>query len=233
MPQVDHSGHRDRLREKYIQNGIEALSEHEILELLLFYAIPRVNTNTLAHKLIDEFGSLSGVFDASSDSIMKQGFTKNAAMFLKVIPDICRIYYDQKSNTDAEFSDSDGIKDFFRTKFIGRTDEYAVILFLDAKRKFKYCDIIGKGTFNAVNVDVKNVITLGASHKAVYAVIAHNHPSGNTMPSTNDINLTQTLYNSLKLINISLIDHIILSDDGAFSFDEVGLMERIQDTGNN
>ena len=229
MSAVDHSGHRDRLRNKYLENGLESLEQHEILEMLLFYAIPRRNTNDIAHSLINNFGSLAAVLDAPYEALVQNGLSGASATFIKVLPDLCRIYYDCRYNSKNKIIDVNNVIDVMRQKFIGRTEEHVILLLTDAKFREKYTGVISKGNFNTVDINISKIISLCTAHNAVFAIIAHNHPSGNAMPSKNDLKVTKNLYNALKCINVKLIDHVIIADNDALSFVESGIMDDITD----
>ncbi|MGN0489301.1 MAG: RadC family protein [Ruminococcus sp.] len=212
-----HKGHRKRLKEKYLNDGIDNFAEHEILELLLYYALPQKDTNPLAHKLLDNFGSISAIFEAPTSHLLSLGITENTATLLKLIPDLTRIYYDDRFNNKSKRIDTSNLCDYFRYKFLGRTVEHLHLLLMDGKYNEVYSGIISKGTLTAANVPIRKIIELSVFYNAQYAVIAHNHLSGIALPSKSDLYATKDVFEALKLIDIKLLDHIIIADEDATS----------------
>lgn len=209
----EHKGHRQRVRKRFIENGLDGFEVHEALELLLFYTVPRCDTNPLAHRLIDHFGSLSAVFDAPIDALTKFGISENSAVLLKMIPEYARLYQDDKYNNGSKVIDFDNLGEKLKSKFIGRTTEVLVLLLIDSKGKELFCGVISKGSLNSTDVPIRKVVDYALRYNAKVAVIAHNHPSGVAVPSREDIMSTSKLYDALKLVGINLIDHIIFADD--------------------
>lgn len=212
-----HKGHRKRLKEKYLNDGIDNFAEHEILELLLYYALPQKDTNPLAHKLLDSFGSISAIFEAPTSHLLSLGITENTATLLKLIPDITRIYYDDRFNNKSKRIDTSNLCDYFRYKFLGRTVEHLHLLLMDGKYNEVYSGIISKGSLTDANVPIRKIIELSVFYNAQYAVLAHNHLSGIALPSKSDIYATKDVFEALKLIDIKLLDHIIIADEDATS----------------
>lgn len=207
-----HDGHRDRVREKFLEDGLDKFRDHEVLELMLFYAIPRKDTNEIAHKLINRFGSFSSVLDADFDSITECGISKNAAVFLKLFPSVCARYYKDRYENDHSKDDPPGIGEAIMHYFIGVNEEQVVLMLLDPKGREVYCDVISKGTISASEVNIKKILQLAVKYKASGAVIAHNHPSGIPLPSDSDVKVTIALKNSLRSIGVILYDHIIVAE---------------------
>lgn len=215
-----HKGHRQRLRELYLNDGIDNFNDHQALELLLFYAIPQRDTNPLAHKLLEEFGSLSAVFDAPVPRLKSLGLTDNTIALLKLIPDFSRLYNLDKTDYKSKRVDISMLCEYFRPKFIGRTTEVMYLLLLDRKYKEVYCGIISKGSSNTTDVPITKILENAVMYNADYVVIAHNHPDGIALPSKADLRTTKMIFDALRLMNKHLIDHIIVSED-----DEVSLAQ--------
>ena len=215
-----HKGHRQRLRELYLKEGIDNFEHHQALELLLFYAIPQRDTNPLAHKLLDDFGSLSAVFDAPVPQLKKAGLTDNTIALLKLIPDFSRLYNMDRTDYNSKRIDTSKLCEYFRPKFIGRTSEVMYMLLMDKKYKELYCGIISKGSSNTTDVSITTILENAVMYNAEYVAIAHNHPGGIALPSKPDIETTKTVMNALRLMNKRLVDHVIVSDD-----DEVSLAQ--------
>ncbi len=212
-----HKGHRQRLRDLYLNEGIDSFNSHQVLELLLFYALPQRDTNPLAHKLIDELGSISGVFDAPVSSLRALGLTDNTISLIKLIPDLSRLYNDDKRDYTSKRVDTGRLCEYFRPKFIGRNEEYLYVLLMDKKFKELYCGVVSKGSINTTDVPILKILELSVTYNAYYVAIAHNHPSGLALPSLEDIKTTKKLFDALKVIGRHLIDHIIVSEEDEIS----------------
>ncbi|GHU82207.1 UPF0758 protein [Clostridia bacterium] len=222
-----HSGHRDRLRKKFLTNGFDGFENHEVLELMLYNAIPRKDTNPIAHNLIDYFGSLSAVLDAPIDVLIDAGLSHNAALYIKMFPQVSRIYLDDKHNNTSKVVTEENIGSSLLTKFIGRDYEAVVLLLLDAKYKEVFCGVISKGSVNACEIYIRKIIELSILYSAKFAVLAHNHPSGIALPSTKDIQTTKQVSNALNLVEVTLIDHIIVADNDYVSLAQSGLKDEL------
>lgn len=220
-----HNGHRNRLRKKFLNDGFDGMEVHEALELVLCYAIPRKDTNPIAHKLIDTFGSISAVLDAPIDKLKEAGISENCAIYLKLIPQICRMYMEDKHNNKEKIVGIDNMGDRIKHKFVGRDYEAVVLLLLDSKYKEVYFGVVSKGSVSACEVYIRKIIELAVLYNAKFAVLSHNHPSGLALPSNDDILTTKKVYRALKLIDVVLIDHIIVADDDYVSLKESGFMD--------
>ncbi len=216
----EHSGHRQRLRKKFINNGFDVFEPHEALEMYLFYAIPRKDTNPLAHKLLDRYLTIGGVCDAPLDELMREfNLTESAAVFIKMLPEMSRLYNESKIS-NKHIIEPDNIGEMFRTKFIGRTSEATALMLGDAKGKMLYFGIIAKGSINSTDVPIRKVVDLALRHNAKTAYIAHNHPSGSALPSESDLTTTKLVNQTLANVGINLLDHFIVTDDDYVSLRE-------------
>lgn len=216
----EHTGHRQRLRKKFIENGFDGFEPHEALEMYLFYAIPRKDTNPLAHRLLDRYLTIGGVCDAPLDELMKDfGLSESAASFIKMLPEMSRLYVESKMSNDY-ILDTDTAGEMFKAKFIGRTSEATALMLGDAKGKMLYFGIIAKGSINATDVPVRKIVDLALRHNAKNACIAHNHPSGSAIPSSSDLEATKLIFQTLANIGVRLLDHYIVTDDDYVSLRE-------------
>ena len=207
-----HDGHRDRLRKKYRDKGLDYFEDHEILEMLLYYAVPRRDTNPLAHDLLDHFGSLSGLMDANYSALKKFGLSDNVATFIKFIPDITRVYLEDKKKVRSQHVYPETFCSYFRNKFVGRTKETLYALLLDMEYRVLYCGILSTGSISSTDVPVKTLVEWCLLYDAQNVVISHNHPHTISMPSPADLETTKSLRTALASINVALVDHIIVSD---------------------
>lgn len=207
-----HDGHRDRVRDKFLHSGLEVFEEHQILELLLFYGIPRKDTNEIAHKLINTYGSFSSVFDAPIETLEDCGLSKSASVLIKLIPQVCRKYMDDKYENKDKIITSENIAERLMPKFIGLDEENVVLMLLDAKSKELYCGVISQGSVNASEIYTRKVVQLAVKYHSTSAIISHNHPSGIALPSLEDIKSTINLKKALSAVGVRLVDHIIVAD---------------------
>lgn len=209
-----HAGHRLRMKERFKLHGFEGFEEHEILEFLLFYAVPQGNTNETAHRLLEAFGSLSAVMDAPLQSIEQiKGMGEHSAIFLKMIPQACRCYLKDKDNYQSKIMSDDVMGRVLFGHFVGKVDEAVALLLMDSKRKQLFCGIVTEGTVNSVNIYIRKLVALALQYNASLAVLAHNHPSGVALPSKDDLVTTQMVKEALALVGVRLIDHFIITDD--------------------
>lgn len=223
-----HEGHRERMKEKFLTDGLDHFQPHEILELFLFNAIPRRDTNEIAHRLLDTFGSLSGVFDAPYEELLKvEGVGQSAAAFIKLVPQLSRCYLDDKQQDKARVFNTESAEKILLPKFIGRTNEVVVLLLLDSKGRQLFCGVVNEGAVNTVPIYVRKIVELAVRYNAASAILAHNHPSGSTMPSAGDITSTKDVFQALQTVNVWLNDHIIVADGDALSMADCGLMKKL------
>ena len=207
----EHSGHRERLRRRFIDNGLDGFEEHQALELYLFYAIPRRDTNPLAHRLLERYRNIGGVCDAPIDELERDfGLSESAAALLKLLPEMSRLYNESKLS-DTNLIDPETVGDMIARRFIGRTSEAVALLLGSAKGKILYFDIVAKGS-------------LAIRHNARTAYIAHNHPSGSLLPSRADIDVTKLLDSTLSSVGVHLLDHFIVADNEYASLREYDLI---------
>lgn len=222
-----HEGHRQRIRKKFISHGLDNFEDHEILELMLFYAIPRKDTNEIAHRLIDTFGSIPAIFDAPINLLKEvEGVGESVAIFIKLIPELTRVYSERKFSTPNCCSlELKSLCDRLSLKFIGRTVEIVAVMLFDAKGKIIYEGIVNKGSVNAVEMYSRKIIELVVMYNACSLILAHNHPSGVAVPSQADLDSTKHLNKVLHSMRVTLLDHIIVADDDYISMRDCGLDE--------
>ncbi len=213
-----HAGHRDRVREKYNTNGLDGFANHEVLELLLFYANKRGDTNPVAHRLIERFGSLSAVLEASYDDLIcVDGIGDSAATLITMVPQLFRRYSADKVDKVKVISDFEDAKAFLVPRFFGLQNERAGIICLDAQGRVNNFIFVSDGSLKLAQIDVRKIAQLALQNNADSIILAHNHPGGFATPSRNDVEATKLLINALGLINIRVADHIIISDEDVFS----------------
>ena len=219
-----HEGHRQRLKERFIKNGLGSFEDHNILELLLFFSVPRNDTNEIGHRLLQRFGSISNVFDAPVEELCKvDGIGMHSATLIKLIPELCSIYNVDKTENIEIVSSTNAAGKFFVPRFMGKNDEEVHILLLDDKKKIIKSEMVSKGTVNASAVSIRKIVSFAVNSNATAVILAHNHPGGVALPSSNDIVVTRRIYNALKIMEINLCDHIIVAGDDFVSMQESGI----------
>lgn len=217
-----HKGHRERVLNDFLKNGFnEQTPPHKVLEFLLFYCVPRIDTNELAHELINKYGSVSGVLDAPIEELAKfKGLSLRGATLLKLIIPVSNIYRLEKADKIARFNSIGEIGKYLfeRVRFF-QTERFAVLI-LGADGKYKDFEILSNGDVNSVNISVRELLKLCLDKNGVIIAIAHNHPSGIAIPSSEDIALTRQLSEALSHAGLRLIDHIIAVNDDYVSMAE-------------
>lgn len=216
-----HEGHRGRIKKRFLDYGIDSFEPHQILEFLLFYAIPRRDTNEIAHHLLNECGSIAAVFDAPISVLKKvPGITDSAAIYLKLLPEIARIYLESKFSTKKEVFDLKKCAKLMTLKFVGRNEEHVGVMLFDAKGKMIFDGIIAKGSVNSVDICSRRIIELVSNYSACGILLAHNHPTGIAIPSSEDLSSTRALVKIFKAMNVSFLDHIIVAENDYVSLRE-------------
>ena len=216
-PKHSHAGHRERLKQRVLKHGFSALYNHELLELMLFYAIPRRDTNQLAHELIEQFGSLRRLMEADVDQICEcNGMGESSALLIKVAMEMARRY---DSDDDKPLSYYDSLKkvvQLLHKIYYGQSKEQSYALLFDNRMKLLDVIKIGEGTINASPVNVRFLLDGIVRKKATAVILAHNHPDGILVPSHEDMTTTRQLYDLLRQISISLLEHIIVCGKEAY-----------------
>lgn len=219
----NHDGHRERLRERFRKEGLANFQEHEVLELFLFYCLPRKDTNELGHALIKRFGSLANVLETPAEELAKlPGMGINAATFLTLIAQLER-YYLMHKNDEKILASLDDCGKYLANCFRNQRNETVMLLCLDAKCKMISCNEVGQGSVNSAAVPIRRVVEMALGVNASSAILAHNHPSGLAIPSGEDIQTTRRLALALDAVEIQLVDHIIVADSDYVSLRQSGL----------
>ena len=209
-----HAGHRERLRDRSARGGLDTFADHEVLELLLTYAIPRQDVNERAHHLIDRFGSVAGVLDALSDELCElDGIGPGTAQFLTMLPAVFRRYALNKCEPGEPLDTVAKIGEYLHARFTGVTFEQVYLLLFDNSMRLIDCCHLDDGTVNCSKVTVRKVAELCLLKHAACAVLAHNHPMGLAIPSGADIEVTQTVDNALETIGVPLLEHMIITEN--------------------
>lgn len=218
-----HDGHRQRLKERFRSEGLDNFDEVQVLELLLFYCIPRQDTNPIAHRLLDHFGSLAQVLEAPMGELEKvPGVGQNAATFLHLVRDSGRYYQVNRTMQEKILVTTEKCGTYLASFFFGRRNETVFMLCLDAKCKVLCCKEVGEGSVNSAGVPVRRIVETALGVNATTVVLAHNHPSGLALPSAEDVQTTYRVAAALDTVDITLADHIIVADDDFVSLAQSG-----------
>jgi DNA repair protein RadC len=214
-------GHRKRLKQKYEQNGINGWLDYEILEFILFYAIPRKDTKLIAKRLLSKFKTIRGILDADRKEIESvKGISKNSTLFLKLLKDIFVFYMEQNIHERDLLSSPKLVYDYLKARLKGLADEEFKMMFLDSRNQLISMESLKNGTVNRVIVFPRKIVERALYNHAVGVIIAHNHPSGSIEPSVEDQSITETIKEALNTVDIKLLDHIIIGGNEYFSFKE-------------
>lgn len=223
-----HKDHRSRLKSQYLENGIEMLTDIQKLELLLFYALPQKDTNPLAHKLLDEFGSLKNVMNADVYQLVKvDGIKESTAILITLV---CGMMHCINMPTDINFINSTTAGRVFSSKlFHGVSVEHFYVVCLGKDNMVLKYMLINKGTASEANVQIRDITEFALNQKCNRILITHNHPNGKAIASDEDIRFTYTTMCSCLLNNIDVVDHVIIGTDRSISMKEQGLLETLRE----
>lgn len=228
-----HRGHRDRLRSRFLEGGLDGFEDHQVLELLLFQVIPRGDTNPVAHRLIERFGSLAAVFDADpTDLATVDGVGKRAAAFLSMVPAVTRRYFHNRvAQERVQLTTSEAVAEYVVPLMAGRSEEVFYVLCLDTHCRAQYAALVSEGTVKDAHVHPRHVVEAALRHRAASVVLAHNHPTGEAKPSRHDHRLTETLIQAFDPLDVKVLDHIIVAGEEWYSFARNGYLDNSDTAG--
>lgn len=223
---MEHDGHRERMRQRFMEEGLNGFAPHEVLEVLLMYAIPRVNTNPIAHRLLDHFGSFHRVLEAHPRELMQvKGVGAQAATLLSMLLPVFRLYQMDQMKPKPLLETYQQMADYCKTLFLGAAEEKLYLLCLDGQLKLLAAELIATGTPAAVQMAPRQMVQALIRHHATGAVITHNHPSGSLFPSQEDVDITAQVQMLFSGMGIRLYDHILIADGQDFSFHRSGYLD--------
>lgn len=231
-----HDGHRERLRTKYLEKGLDSLEDHEVLELILHFSIPQKNTNDLAHRLIETYCDFHGVFDADISGLKEvENCGKMSALLIRLFADVHKKLLNPPKNARIYFKfdkyfDSG---EYLKKVFLGHDNEVLYAFFLDKTNRLLGKEMIGEGTADNVEVNTTKILKAARKYKTYSVVIAHNHPGGNAYPSEADVSVTSYIGTALKLNELRLRDHYIITVSEYFSFLESGFFVSAAEVNDN
>ena len=218
-----HHGHRKRMRERFRQEGLEGFAPHEILELLLFYARARGDVNPLAHKLLDAFGSLKGVLEASPEQLMAvEGVGEETATFLGMMVPVFRKYQECLSDVGATLFRRVDAEKYCQALMAGLRKERLYLICLSSACKVLGRRLLSEGSIDEVPAYPRLVVETALNYNAYFVILCHNHPGGIAEPSAADLDTTLLLEAVLKHLGMCLIDHIIVAGNSTYSMNQHG-----------
>ena len=219
-------GHRERLRNRYIHAGENGLPDYDMLELLLTYAIQRRDVKPMARRLLERFHDLSGIMDASLEDLCRiEGFGPNSAVLITLVRTLCTRYLENKLIGMDVIDCGETLENYARMRLSAFTDEAFLLIFLDVKNHVIDSEVFARGTYDTIILQPRRIAEDAVAHKAPKLIVVHNHPSGITDPSASDIDFTRKLEAVLSPLDISLLDHLVVSRVGVYSFLNHGLLK--------
>lgn len=219
-----HKDHRQRLKQRFLREGLDHFDDLYILELLLFYCVPRRDTNEIAHNLLDRFGSLPRVMEAGPEELKKvTGVGEGVSTFFMLLQQLNRACEIRRHDDISIVNSHEDIKKLMLARMDRQRNETVYLLCMDAKRKVLCLEKVGEGSVNSANVPIRRIVEVALSANATTVVLGHNHPGGLAFPSPEDINTTNYVAKALWAVEIDLADHIIVSDGEYISLAQSGL----------
>ena len=225
-PISPHLGHRQRMKQRFVSNGVDSFLDHEILELLLTYAIPRKDTKPLAWQLIKRFGSLSEVLDADEISLTDvDGIGPQTAQFLKLMRGVIKKYMHADLPQHISMKNPQEVLDYCQASLAGKQEEFLEVLLLSVRFTLKSARIIATGSIDQIIIEPRQILRWALKENAAAIILVHNHPSGDPSPSPEDIQMTRQIVQAAQLLNIQVLDHLIVSKGTYYSFLAHGIIK--------
>ncbi len=220
------AGHRERLRMRFEKAGFEGFHDYEIVEFMLTYAIPRKDTKVLSKKLLKRFGSIQGILSADKIELKKiDGLGKQSVIFIKALTEFIKFYFeDQAENNEIKFTELEQMVTYLTAVIGSYKNEVVKVLYLNSKNKMIHKELIDAGTVNESYLNYRRIAETALMYSTTSVIVAHNHPGGIAEPSENDNILTQKIADALNVVNIDLQDHIIIADNGFYSYRQQGIL---------
>lgn len=228
-PKHRHTGHRERMKAEFLARGLEGWPDHRVLELLLFYTIPQGDVNDLAHELVERFGSLAGVLDASVEELKKvKGVGDHTAVFLRMLPAVLGRYQGARTRLSAIINSPEEAYAWLEPYFFGARNEMVYVLCMDGKRQVLGVRKVAEGSIELAEVNTRRIAEEAIGLRAVQIYVAHNHVSNLAIPSQADWLTTDTLRGALRPIGIELIDHLVFVDGDMVSLKDSEHLKGLQ-----
>jgi len=222
-------GHRQRLRDKFLSSGLAGFHDYEVIELLLVLGTPRKDCKSAAKAALNRFKSLQGVFEASRQELCQiEGIGPKNVFGIKLIKVVAQRYLEKKLIGQEAITNSKELFEYLNSHIRDRNRESFVLILLDAKNRVLATQTLSEGTLTASSVYPREVVRTALEHHAAAVIFAHNHPSGDTNPSPEDISITRQLVFACKVMGIQVHEHLIIGGDSYFSFADAGRLTRMK-----
>lgn len=216
-----HSGHRLRVKQRFLNEGLDGFEPHQVMEMLLFFGIPMKDTNELAHELLNRFGSVYRILETPYEDLKQvKGVTDNVATLICFAGQLAKRYWVDRCDVGTIMNSSKTIGEYMKYRFAGEKNEAVYLMSLDNRLKLLNCTKISSGSVNSTDVRTRLVLRQALQDNATKIVLAHNHPNGHAYPSQQDLNTTEALIKALAPAEIHLIDHIVVSEDDFVSMND-------------
>ena len=216
-----HKGHRERVKKRYLREGLDSFADHQVLEMLLFYCYPMKDTNETAHRMIKEYGSLHHIFEADPLEISRRcGVTEHAAVLISMIPSLARRYQTSRWDEKVILDSTEKAGKFAVNLFTGRKGECLFLICLNNRNQLINAAVLSEGTIGQAPLYTREAAEIVIKYQAAAVIMAHNHPGGALKPSPQDTEATKKIAKALTAIDVNLLDHIIAAGDQYYSFSE-------------
>lgn len=215
------------MKKRFLANGERAFDDYQLLELLLFYSVPQVDTNPIAHRLLERFHSLSAVMEALVEELMTvDGVGEHTAVLIQLLPQFARRYHQDRVKMDSAVNRMEDAGTLLAPYFYGAKREMVYLLSLDARGRVLGCDLLGEGSANFCTLDIRLVTETALRRRARSVLLAHCHVSGLAVPSPEDRIATLQCMDVLDKLQIELLDHLVFADGDYVSMAQSGLLRR-------
>ena len=225
-----HAQHRQRVRNRFHSEGLDSFEEHQVLEMLLFYGIPRIDTNEIAHRLVEKFGSFRGVMDAEYEELLEiEGIGEQAATLIKFSAALARRYALSEFPKGTRYTTVESVGKYFVAKFMGEQTEKTYAMLINGKSEMIDCTLITTGTFSENTAAPQAIISAAMKNKAYGVVLAHNHPTGLAIPSASDIEFTAQIDYFCSQVGVCLLEHVVVAENSFAPFMRSHLSNKFSD----
>ncbi len=222
-------GHRERLRNKFLQNGLTGYADYEVIELLLTLATPRKDCKQIAKEALAKFKTLPGVIEASDSELFEiNGIGKKNIFGIKLIKAAANRYLKERLKGKNPIKSAEELFDYLYFKLRHKDKEYCLLVYLDIKNNILNTETVSEGSIGTNLIYPREIVKAAIKNRATSVILVHNHPSGEPDPSQSDINITKKIASALKTVDIKLIDHIIIGNNKYFSFSDKGDIKIIE-----
>ena len=218
MADISKEKHRQRVREAYLKQSFESMPDHNVLELILFYAIPRKDVKPIAYALLNTFGSLENVLCADIQELMRvDGIGDSAAILINLFSNVNRRVFNNRNHSKKKLTNTPETQEYVTNVLSGLQKERMILISLANNLDIINCHSVAEGTVNCAKLEPRTIVELAIRDNASSVILAHNHPKGEHQPSSQDERFTKSISGTLHPVGIKLHDHLIVGENGTFS----------------